>query len=96
MFARMRKLFGGKPKRGDLVTVLNGPNAGKTGTVTAISGQGVTVYIDEWSEPTLAAESLRVLRRGRPAEFGPPEAGTDVDYEEARTRIRQIPPSDLG
>jgi len=95
MFARIRSFFRGKPKRGDLVTVLNGPDAGKTGTVTAISGQGVTVYFDEWSEPTLAVASVRVLRRGRSAEFGPPDAGTDVDYEEARTRIRQIPPSDL-
>ena len=96
MFDQIRNLFRGKPRRGDLVTVLNGPDAGKTGTVTAISGQGVTVYFDEWSEPTLAAESVRILRRGSPAEFGPPDAGTDVDYEEARTRIRQIPPSDLG
>jgi KOW motif len=95
MFARIRNLFGSKPRRGDQVTVLDGPDAGKTGTVTAISGHGVTVYIDEWSEPTLAAESVQLLRRGHSAEFGPPDAGTDLDYEEARTRTRQIPPSDL-
>jgi hypothetical protein len=34
-------------------------------------------------------------RGGGSQEFGPPDAGVDEDYEEARTRIRQIPPSDL-
>lgn len=95
MFARIRHFFGGPPRRGDVVTVLTGPDAGKTGTVTAVSRDGVAVYVDEWSEPTLALEAVRVLRRGRPAEFGPPDAGTDVDYEEARARTRQIPPSGL-
>ena len=95
MLRRIRALFEGRPRVGDVVTVLNGPEAGQSGTVSAISDAGITVYIDEWSETTLAAKSVRVLRRGQPSEFGAPDAGTDVDYEEACTRIRQIPPSGL-
>ena len=95
MFERLRMVLRSKPRRGDLVTVMQGQHAGMTGTVTAVSDLGVTVYLDEWNEPTLATESLRILRRGRSTEFGSPDAGTDEDYEEARARIRQIPPSDL-
>jgi hypothetical protein len=95
MLERLRMLLRGKLRRGDVVTVLSGPHAGQTGTVTGVSDADVTVYIDEWNEPTLAAQAVRTVRRGQSPEFGPPDAGTDVDYEEARTRIRQIPPSDL-
>jgi hypothetical protein len=95
MFGRLRTLLRGKPRRGDVISVLQGPHVGMTGTVTAVSGRDVTVYFDEWTEPTLAMESLRTLRRGQSGTFGPPDAGIDEDYEEARTRIRQIPPSDL-
>ena len=95
MFRRLGTLFGRKPRAGDVVTVLDGPYAGRTGTVSAVHGMESAVYFDEWSEPRLPVQSLRVLRRGRPTEVGPPDAGTDVDYEEARARIRQIPPSGL-
>jgi hypothetical protein len=95
MFARIRQLLRRRSGVGDVVTVLTGRYAGQTGTVTAVSDAGVTVYLDEWTEPTLAAEAVRTLRRNQSTEVGPRDAGTDVDYEEARTRIRQIPPSDL-
>ena len=74
---------------------MDGQYAGQSGTVTAVSDAGVRIYFDEWTEPTLAAAAVHIRRRGRSAEFGRPDAGTDVDYEEARSRIRQIPPSDL-
>ena len=98
MFTRLRALFDGKPRVGDLVTVLNGPYAGKAGTITAVQPGNATVFIDDCCQPTLADESLRRTGRGRGGsseEFGPPDAGVDQDYEEARSRIRQIPPSDF-
>ena len=96
MFSRLRTLFGGKARVGDLVTVLDGPYAGKTGAITAVDGQESTVFIDECCQPRLTDRSMRLVRRGgRSSEFGAPDAGTDEEYETARTRIRQIPPSDL-
>ena len=93
MFKRLRAFFDGKPQVGDLVTVLAGPYAGKTGAITAVEGQDSIVFIDECCQPRLTDKSIRLVRRGGgSSDFGPPDAGTDVEYETARTRIRQIPP----
>jgi len=93
MFQRLRALFDGKPRVGDLVAVLDGPYAGKTGTVTAVQGAESTVYIDECCQPTLNAQSLRRVRAGRGSlDPGPPEPGADEEYEVARARINQLPP----
>ena len=93
MFNRLRAFFAGKARVGDLVMVLDGPYAGKTGAITAVDGTESTVFIDECCQPKLTDRALRLVRRGRGAsEFGPPDAGVDEEYETARTRIRQIPP----
>ena len=65
MFKRLRTLFDGKPRIGDLVTVLSGPHAGKTGTITAIRGDESTVYIDECCQPRLAHDAFNREWRGR-------------------------------
>ena len=45
MFRSLRSLFRAKPQAGDLVTVLDGPQAGMTGTVTSVGGDDVTLDI---------------------------------------------------
>ena len=92
MFRRLRALFSGKPRAGDLVTVHYGPHAGETGTVTSAHGQQATVDIGASGELTLHVGSLRLVRRAAQTDSGAPDAGTDVDYEEARARINQLPP----
>jgi ribosomal protein L24 len=80
MFSRLRALFGGKLRIGDRVTVLEGPYAGKTGTITAATGHEFSVYIDECCQPTLTDASLRRMRQGRGStEIGPPDAGVDEE-----------------
>ena len=84
------------PRSGDTVAVLDGPYAGKTGTVTAVNGHESTVYIDECCQPTLTASSLRRVgrvRQGRRSlDPGEPEPGVDEEHEVARARIDQLPP----
>ena len=93
MFRRLRALFGGKPRVGDLVTVLDGPYAGKSGTITGVDGPESTVYIDECCQPQLTEASLRRVRQGRGSlEPGEPEPGVDEEHEVARARIDQLPP----
>jgi ribosomal protein L24 len=93
MFERLRNLFNGKPRPGDTVTVLDGPYAGKTGTVTPVNGHEYTVYIDECCQPQLTEASLRRVRQGRGSlEPGEPEPGVDEEHEVARARIDQLPP----
>ena len=93
MFERLRNLFNGKPRSGDTVAVLDGPYAGKTGTVGAVNGREFTVYIDECCQPQLTEASLRRVRQGRGSlEPGEPEPGVDEEHEVARARINQIPP----
>ena len=65
MFQRLRALFDGKPRVGDLVAVLDGPYAGKTGTVTAVQGAESTVYIDECCQPRLSRDAFRREWNGR-------------------------------
>jgi ribosomal protein L24 len=96
MFARLRTLVSGKPRLGDMVTVLDGPYAGKTGTITAVNGHESTVYIDECCQPRLTETSLRRVRPGRRSlEPGEPEPGVDEEHEVARARINQLPPPNL-
>jgi hypothetical protein len=93
MFARLQALFAGAPRVGDPVAVLDGPYARQTGTVTAVDAGRLTVYIDECCQPTLPRRAVRRLRAGRATERAQHPAGTDEEYEVARTRIRQIPPT---
>lgn len=96
MFNRLRALLGGKLRVGDLVTVLDGPYAGKTGTITAAQGSETTVYIDECCQPTLTPQTLRRVRAGRGSlDPGAPEPGADEEYEVARARINQLPPHQI-
>jgi ribosomal protein L24 len=71
MFNRLRALFDRKPRVGDLVTVVSGPYAGKTGTISAVAGPLSTVYIDECCQPRLPHEAVHREWRGRgiPAAF---------------------------
>jgi hypothetical protein len=92
MFSRLRALFRGQPQAGDLVTVLDGQHAGKTGTVTSLDGHHATVDLNEASDVALATSSLRVARRAPMTPDARPDAGTDMDHEEARARINQLPP----
>ena len=92
MFSRLRALFRGQPQAGDLVTVLDGRHAGKAGTVTSLDGHHATVDLNEASDVALATSSLRVVRPAAMSPDSPPDAGTDLDYEEARARINQLPP----
>jgi KOW motif len=93
MFNRLRTLFDGRPRVGDLVTVRIGPYAGKSGTVTAVEGDAATVYIDECCQPKLPHRAIRAIRAGRRTpDAAPNPAGTDEEYEMARARINQLPP----
>ena len=75
------------------MTVLDGPYAGKTGTVTAINGNEFSVYIDECCQPQLTASSVRRVRASRGSlQPGKPEPGVDEEHEVARARIDQMPP----
>ena len=65
MFERLRNLFNGKPRSGDTVAVLDGPYAGKTGTVGAVKGHEFTVYIDECCQPQLTHDAFEREWRGR-------------------------------
>lgn len=65
MFGRLQALFDGKPRVGDLVTVVSGPYAGKTGTISAVAGPLSTVYIDECCQPALAHGAFQREWRGR-------------------------------
>ncbi len=101
MFAKLRTLLGGTTRLGDVVTVLDGPYAGKSGTVTELNGQQFTVFIDECCQPKMTAASLRRVRSGggprdrRSLEPGEPEPGLDEEHEVARARINQLPPPNL-
>ena len=93
MLGRLRALLAGKPRAGDLVTVVSGPYAGKTGTITAVNGKEFTVYIDECCQPQLTASSVRRVRGNRASpQPGKPEPGVDEEHEVARARIDQMPP----
>jgi ribosomal protein L24 len=92
MFRRLRSLFHAGPQAGDLVRVIAGPHAGKAGTVTSVRGDDVTVDVAGSDELAVEAASLRVVRRAALSAAGAPDAGTDIDYEEARARINQLPP----
>jgi len=93
MFTRLRGLFDGKPRAGDLVTVLDGPYAGKSGTVTAVNGHEFDVYIDDCCQPQLTERSLQRVRASRRSlEPGEPEQGVDDEHEVARAHINQLPP----
>ncbi len=92
MFRRLRSLFHAKPQAGDLVKVIDGPHAGKTGTVTAVRGDDVTLDLAGSDELAVEAASLRVVRRAAASAAGAADPGTDIDYEEARARINQLPP----
>ena len=94
MFARFRTMFSGKPRLGDTVKVLDGPYAGKSGSVTAVKGHEFSVYIDECCQPQLAEPSLQRVRRAtrRSLEPGEPGPGVDEEHEVARARINQLPP----
>ena len=65
MLDSLRGLFNGVPRVGDLVTVLRGDYAGKTGTITQIADAGFTVFIDECCQPTLERDTFRREWRGR-------------------------------
>lgn len=65
MFERLRSLFDGKPRVGDLVTVLSGPYAGKSGTINAVDRELSTVYIDECCQPQLTHDAIDRVWRGR-------------------------------
>ena len=93
MFNRLRSLLGGAPQVGNQVTVLDGPYAGKTGTVTAVDGHEFSVYIDACCQPQLTEPSLRRVRADRRSlEPGEPEQGVDEEHEVARAHINQLPP----
>ena len=93
MFARFRTMFSAKPRPGDTVKVLDGPYAGKSGSVTAVNGHQFTVYIDECCQPQLPEPSLRRVRASRRSlEPGEPEQGVDEEHEVARAHINQLPP----
>ena len=92
MVWRLRAFFRGKPRVGEVVTMLDGPNAGETGTIVGVEDDQATVYLDEWNQPTVPVRAVQRVRRARSSASDVHGAGTDVDYEEARTRIRQIPP----
>ena len=86
-------MFSGKPRLGDTVTVLDGPYAGKPGSITAVNGQAFTVFVDECCQPQLSASSLRRVRASRRSlEPGEPEQGVDDEHEVARAHINQLPP----
>ena len=65
MLKRLRAFFDGKPRVGDLVTVLNGPYAGKAGTIKVIDGALSTIYIDECCQPQLRRDAFEREWRGR-------------------------------
>ena len=90
VFSRIGSFFSAKPRAGDLVALRDGPDAGKTGTVTYARGRDVTVEFDG-TERTVSAYSLRIVRR-QPVPPMAPDTGVDLDYEEARARINQLPP----
>ena len=90
MFSRLRTLFGGKARVGDLVTVLSGPYAGKTGTISATDGELATIFIDECCQPRLTHDAFRREWRGRgiPGAFRKAR-GKDVDGEIAQMQLGQ-------
>ena len=93
MFKRLRTLLGARLEVGDTVTVLDGPYAGKSGTITAVNGDEFDVYIDECCQPQLTEASLRRVRASRRSlEPGEPEQGVDDEHEVARAHINQLPP----
>ena len=93
MFNRLRTLLGARLQVGDLVTVLDGPYAGKPGSITAVNGQAFSVFVDECCQPQLSASSLRRVRASRRSlEPGEPEQGVDDEHEVARAHINQLPP----
>ncbi len=65
MFKKVIDRFRGEARRGDLVTVLDGPYANRTGTVVAVADDAMTVYIDECCQPQLHQEQVRREWRGR-------------------------------
>lgn len=65
MLDRLRGLFSGSPRVGDLVTVLRGENAGRTGTIIQIARPGFTVFIDDCCQPVLERDTFRREWRGR-------------------------------
>lgn len=90
LFRRFAARFGSEPREGDLVTVLEGPYAERTGTVTARDATTLTVFLDDCCQPRLAAEQVRREWRGR----GIPGAAKhardrDMNAEEARAIINE-------
>jgi ribosomal protein L24 len=90
MFKRLRGFFDGKPRVGDLVTVLSGPYAGKSGTINAIDGQLSTIYIDECCRPKLAHDAFEREWRGRNMHLTARRAReSDEEAEMARYILQQ-------
>jgi len=65
IWRRISGILRREPREGDLVTVLNGTYAGRTGSVIATDASTVSVFIDECCQPRLAHEQVRREWRGR-------------------------------
>jgi hypothetical protein len=70
MFNWIRSILGRTARAGDLVRILSGPYAGKTGAVLRLSSDqfgvtGYVVYIDDCCQPTLSSAEFRRVGRGR-------------------------------
>jgi hypothetical protein len=65
LWRRLGARFRSDPREGDLVTVLEGPYAERSGTVTARDATRLTVYLDDCCQPRLAPEQVRREWRGR-------------------------------
>ena len=90
LWRRIGARFSSEPREGDLVTVLEGQYAKRTGTVTARDATTLTVYLDDCCQPRLAPEQVRREWRGR----GIPGAAKhmrdrDMNAEEARAIINE-------
>jgi KOW motif len=90
MFKALRALFGGQAHVGELVTVLSGPYAGKTGTISATDGELSTIFIDECCQPRVTQDAFRREWRGRgiPGAFRKAR-GKDVNGEIAQMQLGQ-------
>ena len=90
MFKALRTVFDGKPHVGDLVTVLRGPYAGKSGTISATDGELSTIFIDECCQPRVTHDAFRREWRGRgiPGAFRKARS-KDVNGEIAQMQLGQ-------
>jgi ribosomal protein L24 len=93
----IRRLFSRSPRVGDLVTVLQGAYAGKTGTITAVADAGFTVYIDDCCQPVLDEAAFRREWRGRGIPGASRKArAANVDGELARAELESRDNSTFG